>query len=456
MPCGSLYHHGCLRAGHPFQTRLRDRGGLTYPSVEYVPNFICEACTVRAVLGRELGTGSHDMGLLLLERMRMIDIANRWAKNTFARYTYAIRRIRKFEKRFGVTILRPTKLLAPPVTAAIPLQWAHQDYTLHKPKSGRNKDPDRVAANSARVLRSATAHYYDLDLHVSHPGQAISTNRRTLLVDPVTSAGEMSYNLMTSGMSKRLGTTSTPPTALTGTMIQFMEDHYSTLWAGTQCPTLRHEIATAALVNLLAWTSWARSNELFSLRREDVDIILPSQGPTFGLPQHVGAVLVTLQESTKGDQTRKCDIPVAFVCGSGLSPGKWLQRLETCKSIICPHGEFLFQDPAGKRWDSAFYRDRHLIPLLDLCRLSGKEPQLAPSDGSPGNRLKDKFYSMGCYRRGGQSSVTHRRKASIRIATQAESYEHGRWKYIGRNEAMPVHYTEWTLADRIMITLFCM
>jgi hypothetical protein len=260
---------------------------------------------------------------------------------------------------------------------------------------------------------------------------------------------------MTAGMNKRLGTASPSPTALSGSMVQFMEDYYSNLWDGTLCPILLHEIATAALVNILALTVWARSREMFDLRREDLEIILPSMGPTVGLPKDVGVVLIFLQESTKGNQTWRCDIPVAYICGLGMIPGKWLQHLEKCTAIVYPGNEFLFQDPLGKGWDSASYRAEHLIPLLDKFRLKG-EPLLAPYDGSKGNALKDKFYSMGCYRRGGQSSVTHRRKASIRIATPAESYEHGGWKFIGKNEAMPVHYTAWTLADRLMITLFCM
>ena len=110
MPCGSVYHHGFQQVGYPFHTRLRDQAGLTYPSIEEVPNFICKACTVRAILGRELGAGQHDLGLLLLERMRMIHIANRWAARTFEPYKYAIHRIRRFAEKFGVIILAPTKL----------------------------------------------------------------------------------------------------------------------------------------------------------------------------------------------------------------------------------------------------------------------------------------------------------------------------------------------------------
>ena len=116
----------------------------------------------------------------------MIGIANRWAENTYARYKYAIRRICRFEKKFGVVILSPTNPLAPVVTPAIPLQWAHQDYTLHVPKDVRVGDANRVAANTSRGLHSAVYQYYDLDLHVAHPGKAFITNRRTLMVNHMT------------------------------------------------------------------------------------------------------------------------------------------------------------------------------------------------------------------------------------------------------------------------------
>ena len=273
----------------------------------------------------------------------------------------------QIEKNFGVVILAPTKLLAPAVTPSIPLKWAHQDYTLQVPKAGRVRDANRVAANTARGLRSAVSQYYNLDLQVAHPGKAVNTNRRTLMINHVTPPGELSYTFMTDGMNKRIGTASTPPTALFVSVVQFMEDYYFNLWDGTLCPILLHEIATAALVNILVWTSWERSRELFDLHREDLEIILPSMGPTVGLPKDVGAVLIILQESTKWDQARRCDIPVAYVCGSGISPGKYLQRLDKCTAIFCLGNEFLFQDTLGKHWDSISYRADHLILLLDKC-----------------------------------------------------------------------------------------
>ena len=114
------------------------------------------------------------------------------------------------------------------------------------------------------------------------------------MVEDVTPSCEFSYCLVTKGINNRLGKAATPSTALTGPCIHFINKHYTKQWDETDCPRLRHEIATAALVNTLAWTSWARSREIFDLRREDVDIILPSKGPTRGLRENVGAVLLTL------------------------------------------------------------------------------------------------------------------------------------------------------------------
>ena len=76
----------------------------------------------QAVLGCELGECLKNVALLILEHMSMIDIANRWAQDTISRYTYAICRIRRFEKQFNVEILETTKIIVPPVSPAIPLQ----------------------------------------------------------------------------------------------------------------------------------------------------------------------------------------------------------------------------------------------------------------------------------------------------------------------------------------------
>jgi hypothetical protein len=53
-PCASEYHLTCVKLGLPFYTRLKGNGGLSLPPFENLQHFICEACTVRAQLQREL------------------------------------------------------------------------------------------------------------------------------------------------------------------------------------------------------------------------------------------------------------------------------------------------------------------------------------------------------------------------------------------------------------------
>ena len=67
-PCNTRYHLSCIRVGAPFRTRLRDNGGLSMPPLPDFPNFICELCTVRSVLDRELHIGGPDTVLLAYER----------------------------------------------------------------------------------------------------------------------------------------------------------------------------------------------------------------------------------------------------------------------------------------------------------------------------------------------------------------------------------------------------
>jgi hypothetical protein len=81
------YHVGCIRMGLPFWTRLSNEKGLFSPKdLANQQQFICEACTVRSVDRDELGPTPRDTNLLMLERARMVDTANKWATGTLKSY----------------------------------------------------------------------------------------------------------------------------------------------------------------------------------------------------------------------------------------------------------------------------------------------------------------------------------------------------------------------------------
>jgi len=85
-PCYSQYHIGCLQMGAPFQTRLKISGGLAFPKLSELPHFVCEVCTVRETVGREIQATPKDTALIMLERAWLIDIAHYWAALTYTQY----------------------------------------------------------------------------------------------------------------------------------------------------------------------------------------------------------------------------------------------------------------------------------------------------------------------------------------------------------------------------------
>ena len=161
LACGTSYHPGCIVVGDPFRTRLGNGRGLKYPSVCWLPNFVCECCTVRAMLGRELIQGSDDTSLLMLKRMRIIDQMNIWAGKTLQGYQSCARRIAHFEVKFGVTCLVPTKVTSLLISPAIAIMWVKQQYSLETPSKRHDAlEGDRIPYNTSRKIRTAASQYY--------------------------------------------------------------------------------------------------------------------------------------------------------------------------------------------------------------------------------------------------------------------------------------------------------
>lgn len=160
LPCGSTYHLGCIHVGHPFRSRLPAGKGFMYPRLRIAPNFICEACTVRAQLGTELTGGGQHLSLLMLERMRLIDQANAWSQGTYRNYQALLSKLQHFQSAYGLNILRPTSLLHPPRHPSIGVMWAQQQYTLQAPSSTHTQSGENVLFGTARALCSAASQYY--------------------------------------------------------------------------------------------------------------------------------------------------------------------------------------------------------------------------------------------------------------------------------------------------------
>ena len=159
----------------------------------------------------------------------------------------------------------------------------------------------------------------------------------------------------------------------------------------------------------MAWLAWLREGETFGIRWADLFATLPGDGESQGLPAAGGALLVKLLQQTKTNRSSVADVALAFCTGSGLNLGQWLLRIRkhTLRAPISDNPtewatdtRYLFCHSSGLSWDSTYFRQTYLIPLLQAQRLEG-DPYLREYDGSPGKKMAEAFYFMHCYRRVG-------------------------------------------------------
>ena len=457
-PCHSRYHPKCIKAGLPFQSRLKDVQGLSFPHHVSFPMFVCELCSVQANVGRKLGGTPRDIELILLERVRMIDCANAWANDTLKVYGSALRWVEKFQEQYKAPILPLYKIHQPPISRAIPLAWAELAYSLRKVQNKQGQLLQVKYGTVAR-LRSAVGWYHAYAMVQAYPERLIrDKNHRQLVIESVSPSDEAMTSLFHAGLGRRIGTDVTPCWALSHVHISYIDNHLNQLYVKATSSIQKHDLACAGTINLKAYLGWLRSREVFGVDPSDVNLILPQKGPTRGLPMNIGAVELRLLEATKSDQSQTADIIIAFTTLSGLSLGKWLLRLQQFKPPL-PHK--LFSTPTCKEWSSAYFRNHYVYPILEMQRRAG-EPTLQCFSDIPGHRIQDKINSMHAWRRGGRTKVSRFPKENepkppgYRKATKDEIHNHGRWAYPRNQEEIAHQYNQWDLQDRIAITLFCM
>ena len=432
--------------GPPFTTRRQKDGGLAFPtSVSVWPSFICEVCTVRAILGRELSS-SADVRLACLERMRLLDLFHGWASNTHSLYQTKLRQIRHFEQRHDVVILPRDGPSAPPVTPDIPLAWCQESLLLPTGPDASGS----IAYHTARQLRSAASQYLTLHSLLCHPSSYFDPQRR-LLLQPARPTDAAAMTLLHHGLAARIGTATHPSVALLFRHIQTLlgsltADLSTTPPGSGQLLLLRGIVAIHFL-----WLGWLRSSELFGLRWQDVTVVSPADGPSVDLPVGLGVILLRLLPETKSSRSASADVVVSYSTQSGLRPGVWLDRLRHALGSP-PSLSLLFVHPDGTPWTSRFFRETFLYPSLRLQQAAG-DPALRPYGTSHGA----KFWALHSFRRGARTHVSRRRlNASGRVAPASLIYEHARWRRRRSSEAIDIQYQESTIRDKVVLTLVFM
>jgi hypothetical protein len=246
-----------------------------------------------------------------------------------------------------------------------------------------------------------------------------------------------------------------------GRHVYWIDRRLNAMFRKAQSDPERLEVALAGACNTLFWTTWARAREVFDLRPANLEVTPPGQAACFELPDAVGVCQVRLLPDTKSSRTIQADVIVAYQCASGLSLGKWLDRVralrEPARAVPWETDELpLFLTRDGYVWDSRYYCQQYLWPFLEEQRLEG-DPALVPFDGSTeGNTIAEKFWSMHSYRRGARTHVYKTHPETLRKATPAEVNEHGRWAKKRESLDMPTLYLALPIVDRILLTLCCM
>jgi hypothetical protein len=459
--CGSAYHASCIQAGLPFTTRRVKDAGLAFPRVTTWPIFICEACTVRSVLQRELH-GLHDWQLMCLERMRILDIAHAWALGTHSQYQSKFRVLQQFGRAFSLPFFGAPTLVMPPRHREIPLMWAHEFYSLVRSPSARNNDlpvseRPTITHGTIRQLRSAAAQYESLTLLITEPGRLMADKSKSVWISDCRYTDSYSFTLFAGGMSSRSGTTAKPSMALLDRHVRWLDADLDRRYRLATTPLARLELARAGLLNLVLWLGWLRSAEAFNTTLDSTIVILPRDGPTVDLPKNIGLLLLQLLPETKSSRSITADVVIAFSTVSGYHPGLWYRRMAAALGLTLrdcrEDSRYLFCTPTGTKWTSKYFRDTYLYPALEAQRLAG-DPILRAFDGSIGNTLQAKFWSLHCYRRGSRTHVSRKNPRCYRRATEAEIYEHARWRRRRQSEAIDVIYREWGLRDRVKLTLY--
>jgi hypothetical protein len=277
------------------------------------------------------------------------------------------------------------------------------------------------------------------------------------LVDHVLPTEELTYTCLTKGMTRRLGDHSRKSWALSHVHIAYIDSSLNTAFLSSVSAADRHDLAVAATVNLLGYLGWLRGGETFGLSPDDISVTAPANGPTLGLKPGIGVVELTLLPETKSNPAFAADVIIAFECLSGLSLGRWLDRLLRFQPLDPSR---LFSTAHQRHWTSRYFRERYAWPLLERQRASG-EPTLQVFTDQIGHRIEDKIYGFHSWRRAGRSRVNRTRRPDElllhgRCASPTEVDEHGRWTRQGKGEAMQTHYNQWNVEDRVAITLFCM
>lgn len=339
--------------------------------------------------------------------------------------------------------------------------WAQLDQSLALSPTRKLSDgsASTVSAETVRQLRSAASQWYTWILLLEHPGSLLHSSKdKQLTVQQCRPTDSHAATLFHKGFSTRLGIDVRPSVALLRRHVVWLDNHLSERFLAATSDAARRELCRAGLANMVLYLGWLRSNECFSTLWSDYSVTSPRNSASLDLPPGTGCMQIRLLAETKSERSKAADVVIAYTTLSGLCVGTWWNRLlHSChfsSDMAKNYAGKVFIHENGTAWTSRFYRQTFLYPALEHLRAMG-DPYLQAYDDVPGNTIPDRFWSLHCYRRAGDTEVQRHHRPPRRSATKPEMYEHARWRRKRSGEDLHVQYRDWSIRDRLNITLKC-
>jgi hypothetical protein len=258
--------------------------------------------------------------------------------------------------------------------------WAQTSYSLRP--SSRRGDGSTISMATVRHLRSAASQFLGWEMMVRNPLNTFLDQHQRVLNQGCRATDNYSYSLFSKGMTGRLGSESIPSAPLLFRHVFYMDQTFNQNYLNATTFDAKRRWALAGLANLLLWLGWLRSMETFSLTYADVLVVDPANGRIYELPAGLGMLLLRLLPQTKSNRNTRADVVIAHTTLSGLSPGRWCERLSlllfgTADWPTSPSPIFL--EPDGTPWSVCNNFRQVVIPISFLS--TAKETQFQTSSG---------------------------------------------------------------------------
>jgi hypothetical protein len=158
----------------------------------------------------------------------------------------------------------------------------------------------------------------------------------------------------------------------------------------------KYEYAAANFAETCAWGGWLIAAETLSLDDEDVEIVTPANGALHDLPIGVGAVLLTLGPETKGQSSKRVDVPLADNFASGINPHYWYLKLMACKDNLGWIRGGLYSAIQMDKYGPVHISREHMCTLCYIFRGTAETPVQPPMMEPLATALISSFILLGC------------------------------------------------------------